>query len=207
MKKIAGIVFDFGGVISAPQDASFFPAVEALTGWDKATVLAGWKRHRLLMDADTISVRELYRRIAADHKRALSEACYDRLAQLDFDSWAIPNPATLAWAKTLKAQGYKIGILTNMPTDFIPWFDRCAAEFRALADAEVISGAERIVKPDPTIYALMAKRLALDPEEHFFLDDTQANVDAARQAGWFAHRFTTPEDAADALQQLTTAHT
>ena len=190
MKRIDGIVFDFGGVISRAQDARFFPEVGRLTGWTREDVLAGWARHRRRMDADDISVEALYRLIAAERGETLAPGLAETLGRLDFDSWAVPNPETLAWARELKAEGFRIGILTNMPSAFLPWFDRCAGAFRALADAEVVSGLERMVKPDPAIYALMAARLGLPPGRLFFLDDTQANVDAARVCGWQAARFT-----------------
>jgi HAD superfamily hydrolase (TIGR01509 family) len=38
-------------------------------------------------------------------------------------------------------------------------------------------------KPDPTIYALVYERLQAGTEEMVFLDDSEPNVDAARQAG------------------------
>lgn len=202
MKVIRGIVFDFGGVISLPMDPGFLPKVQALTGWTPEQTLAGWRRHRAKMDADAISIRELYRCLVADHGQVLAPDVVDALAEADFAAWARPNPETLAWARALKAEGYRIGILTNMPTDFLPWFDRCAAEFRALADAEVVSGAEGIVKPDPAIYALMARRIDLPPEALLFLDDTLANVEAARACGWHALRFTSAAEADVTLRAL-----
>ena len=202
MNTIKGIVFDFGGVISMPCDPTFLPHVQDLTGWTPEETLAGWKKHRSGMDADTISVRELYRRMAADRGETLSAETLDDIAESDFNAWSQPNPATLEWARQLKAAGYRIGILTNMPTDFIPWFDRCAAAFRALADAEVISGAEHLVKPNPEIYALMVERIGLPPEQLIFLDDTLANVEAARACGWHGHHFKGVEGAAQALADL-----
>ena len=202
MKRIDGIVFDFGGVISQTQDARFFPEVTRLTGWTREEVLAGWARHRRLMDADAISVEALYRRIGEELGRPIDAALAKRLGRIDFDSWSIPNPETLAWARELKAAGFKVGILTNMPSAFLPWFDRCAGAFRALADAEVVSGPERMVKPNPEIYALMARRMGLAPESLFFLDATQATVDAARACGWQAARFTSVAAAKDALEAV-----
>ncbi len=199
---IRGVVFDFGGVISAAQATDFFPTMKRLTGWDEATIRAGWKRHRLLMDADQIPVEEVYVRIAKDLGETLPEAVVAQVRKLDYDSWAVPNLETLAWAKTLKAQGYKIGILTNMPSDFEPWFDAAGKAFRALADAELISGHVHLVKPDPAIYRLMEARMGLPPEELFFLDDTPANVEAARQCGWAAHVYTTAAEAQKALDAL-----
>lgn len=202
MKTIRGIVFDFGGVISLPMDPAFLPKVQTLTGWRPEQTLAGWRRHRAGMDANAISARELYRRLAADDGQTLAPDTIDALVEADFAAWARPNPETLAWARALKAKGYRIGILTNMPTDFLPWFDRCAAEFRTLADAEVISGAEGIVKPNPAIYALLARRIALPPEALLFLDDTLANVEAARACGWHAHPFSSVAEAKAALRAL-----
>lgn len=202
MKKIRGIVFDFGGVISAPALSDFFAQVTALAGWTQEQVLAGWTRHRAGLDADRIPVAELYRRIAADLKTPLSDLQIRELGRLDYEAWSPPNPETFRWAQELKAAGLRIGILTNMPTEFIPWFDRCAAPFRALADAEVISGAEGIVKPDPAIYALMAARMDLAPEELFFLDDSPRNVEAAIACGWQAHQFTDVVRARAALEAL-----
>lgn len=201
MKAIRGIVFDFGGVISLPMDPTFLPRVQALTGWLPERTLEGWRRHRSGMDADTLSAQALYRRMAEDFGTQLTEETLNTLAKLDFDAWARPNPETFAWAQELKRQGFRIGILTNMPTAFLPWFDRCAAGFRALADAEVVSGAEHIVKPNPAIYDLMVRRIGLPPEALLFLDDTQANVDAARACGWHAHRFVSVAGAQQALRE------
>jgi putative hydrolase of the HAD superfamily len=43
-------------------------------------------------------------------------------------------------------------------------------------------------KPDPVAFERVADRLEVDPATIFFVDDSQANVDAARTAGWQAHR-------------------
>lgn len=202
MQQIQGIVFDFGGVISAAHDASFWEKAQALTGWTRDQVWAGWRKHRWMLDADFITPQGLYYLIAQDLGATLTGETLDQLAQMDYDSWAIPNPETLAWARELKAAGYKIGILTNMPTNFIPWFNRAAADFRALADAEVISGEEHLVKPDPAIYALMAKRMGLAPEQLCFFDDMLPNVTAARQCGWKALQFTSVAAAQAAFAAL-----
>jgi putative hydrolase of the HAD superfamily len=155
-----------------------------------------------MLDADFITPQGLYYLIGKDMGAVPHAQTLDRLAEMDYDSWAVPNPETLAWARELKNAGFKIGILTNMPTNFIPWFNRAAADFRALADAEVISGAEHIVKPDPAIYALMAKRLELPPESLCFFDDMLPNVEAAQKCGWQSAQFTSVAAAREALAAL-----
>ena len=205
MHTLKGIVFDYGGVISAPQDPSFFALVERLTGLSQAQTLAGWAAFRSELDRGTLSVRALYQKIGQANGLSLSEEVLARLGTADYDSWAHGNDATLAWARELKAAGFKIGILTNMPPDYEPWFNRAARAFRALADAELISGCERLVKPEPEIYARMAERMALPPQALCFLDDTPRNVLAARACGWQAIHFTTVQAAKAELAALLSA--
>ena len=205
MHTLQGIVFDYGGVISAPQDPTFFSVTRRLLGLDREAILVGWARYRSELDRGTRSPEELYRLIARDHGLSPTPETLAEIARADYDSWAHGNLETLRWARELKAQGFKIGILTNMPPDYEPWFDRAAADFRALADAELISGQVHLVKPEPAIYAMMAERMALPPEALCFLDDTERNVVAARACGWQAIHFTTVAAAREALGKMTEA--
>ncbi len=196
MEKIRGVVFDFGGVISLPQDPAFYPVARRLTGLPDEAFREGWLRHRSGLDGGTYPVAEMYHRILADNGcDTLSAPDLATLCKADYDSWAHPNPATFTLAKDLKSAGMRLGILTNMPEEFLPWFERIAGAFRKLVDAEVVSGSVRMIKPDPAIYALMAERMALQPEQLFFLDDTARNVEAAQACGWHVARFTSAEDA------------
>ena len=111
--------------------------------------------------------------------------------RLDIEGWIRElRPDTLALMRRIKADGRKVGILTNMSPDFYEkLFVARAAEYRALADAEVVSGLVRLYKPQPEIYALMERRIGLPAGRLFFLDDLQKNVDAARGCGWQAELY------------------
>jgi 2-haloacid dehalogenase len=65
--------------------------------------------------------------------------------------------------------------------------------FFALFRGIVVSGQDRLLKPDPRIYHLLAERYALDLADCLFIDDTHANVEGARAVGMQGHRFTSPE--------------
>jgi 2-haloacid dehalogenase len=67
-------------------------------------------------------------------------------------------------------------------------------------DGVVVSGRERVAKPDPAIYQLLADRFSMEPARTFFTDDVQKNVDAARAVGLDAELFT---GAARLREQLT----
>ena len=187
-----GVVFDFGGVISvSPMEGWELYPFCAARGVDRTTVAAGWKRYRHLWDGGFISFDEMYRRIFADAGVEISAVDLEELWEIDAVGW-IRNlrPETLDLMRMLKAQGKKLGILSNMSPDF---HDRLfvprAADYRALADVEVISGLEKLYKPERPIYDLTQRRMGLSPDRLLFLDDTPVNVNAARSYGWQAEVY------------------
>lgn len=54
----------------------------------------------------------------------------------------------------------------------------------------VVSGAEKLVKPDAAIYRLALDRFGLEAGRTVFIDDNAANVDGARGVGLIALHFT-----------------
>ena len=52
-----------------------------------------------------------------------------------------------------------------------------------------VSGEVELIKPDPNIYHLHAKTFGLTPEKTLFLDDSAANIQAARNCSWNAVQF------------------
>lgn len=57
----------------------------------------------------------------------------------------------------------------------------------------LVSGEERIAKPDPAVFSLLIERNSLDPARTLFIDDAPANVAAAAARGLRAVRFQDPE--------------
>jgi len=66
-------------------------------------------------------------------------------------------------------------------------------------DGVIVSGLERLVKPDPRIFRLFCERYGLAPESCVFIDDSEINVIAARKFGMEAIQFTTPQDLREKL--------
>lgn len=70
--------------------------------------------------------------------------------------------------------------------------------FLAGFDGIVVSGEERLLKPDPAIYRLLLDRYGLAAADCIFIDDSGANVEAARRVGMHAiHCVETTELAAE----------
>jgi 2-haloacid dehalogenase len=65
----------------------------------------------------------------------------------------------------------------------------------ARLEGVVISGEERVCKPDAEIFRRCEERFGFGPDQALFFDDSAANVEGARAAGWAAELFTGPEAA------------
>lgn len=196
--KTTGCVFDFGGVMTATtMPENLLPVVKRL-GIDWSVITGGYAKYRRQLDGDFLSFEDMYDLIFADNDIVVSDAERAEVIESDISSYHRRNEETLRFMKSLKERGFKIGILTNMPTRFIPGFKEHFGDFIALADALVISGEEKMFKPQPRIYRLLAGRLGLDAGELCFFDDVEANCEAARKCGWKAVRFeNTAQTAAD----------
>ncbi|RIQ11071.1 HAD family hydrolase [Jiangella rhizosphaerae] len=66
----------------------------------------------------------------------------------------------------------------------------------------VVSGTERLVKPDPRIFQLLLDRYGLDASSTVYIDDNPPNVDAAADLGMTSLHFTGPDRLRDELSQL-----
>ena len=54
----------------------------------------------------------------------------------------------------------------------------------------VVSADVGHVKPEPEIYKYAAQRFGVRPQQCLFIDDVEANVEAARNQGFFGHHYT-----------------
>lgn len=189
-----GVVFDFGGVISVSPRNEGWPLLEFCEslGISRASFDRSWDMHRAKWDGGMCSFEELYRLTFRD--AGLPPPTAEQLAklwELDAAGWVkILSQETLALMKDLKAAGKKLAVLSNMSEDFYKrlYAPRCK-EHHALVDAEIISGFEKMVKPQRQIYDLAAAKLGFDPKDLLFLDDTESNVMAARRWGWRSHVY------------------
>jgi 2-haloacid dehalogenase len=91
----------------------------------------------------------------------------------------------------LRAAGVPVYALTNWSAETFG-VARERFEFLEWFDGVLVSGEERMIKPDPAIFRLLLDRFGLDPEATFYVDDSEQNVAAADRLGFDAVRFTTP---------------
>ena len=110
-----------------------------------------------------------------------------------------PVPGSIELVEALAARGVPLYAITNFGAEFWGKFRPTMPVFDHFRDI-VVSGIEKVTKPDPRIYDLAAGRFGHAPGTMLFIDDSAANVDAARALGWQAHRFVTAERLASDLR-------
>lgn len=157
-------------------------------------------RARLEMLLDEVVTEEWH--FEHDRGRTLGEMVPERIALYpDFEpeirAYATrfnetipgPVPGSHALVERLDARGVPLYAITNFGAEFWagfrpsePIFDR----FREI----VVSGEEKLAKPDPAIFALAEARFERSASTMLFIDDNRANVDAAAACGWHVHHFT-----------------
>lgn len=110
-----------------------------------------------------------------------------------------PVPGSLALVERLHARAVPLYAITNFGAELWDMFRPTAPVFDLFRDI-VVSGVEKLVKPDPAIYRHAAQRFGHAPRAMLFIDDNRANIASAAALGWQVHHF---ENAAGLETDLT----
>ena len=99
-----------------------------------------------------------------------------------------PVPGSLEIVDELAARGVPIFGITNFGADFWANFRPTEPVFDHFTDI-IVSGEEKLVKPNAAIYELALKRFGLVADQGLFVDDRLENVEAAETNGFAGHHF------------------
>jgi len=91
----------------------------------------------------------------------------------------------------LAARGTRLYALTNFPAETFDWASRHYDFFRHFRDV-VVSGQERVLKPDPAIWRILIERNGIDPQASVYIDDNAKNVEVSRSLGLHGIHFISP---------------
>ncbi|MBR6361638.1 MAG: HAD family phosphatase [Clostridia bacterium] len=182
---IKNIVFDMGGVLIDYNPEKTLYAVLDKESADIA--LAEIFRNKIWTEKDrgVVSAEE----ILAQRGSKIPARSYEKVAEMvmDFYPYMPPFPQAEEIVKRLKANGYRIFLLSNASMDFydakknIPalnYFDGC-----------LVSADYKLIKPEKEIYLTLFSKFNLLPGECFFIDDVEANCEASREQGMKAFRL------------------
>lgn len=123
-----------------------------------------------------------------------------------FNDFLTGIPASRLKALRRLRERYRIYLLSN--TNAIMWDTRIAADFRIegreLADyfdGVATSFEARSLKPSAEIFEYTVRKFGIRPEETVFLDDSAANVEAARRLGFGGLQVAPGREFADILEE------
>ena len=185
--QVEAVVFDVGRVLYQWQLAHLFEKIVSDPG-------------RLAKLLDEVVTEEWH--FEADAGRALADMVPERIAlypdfEAEIRAYAArfnetipgPVPGSHALVERLDARGIPLFAITNCGAEFWAGFRPTAPIFDRFGQL-VVSGEEKLAKPDPAIFALAQDRFGKPAEAMLFIDDNPANVEAAAACGWQVHHFT-----------------
>lgn len=107
----------------------------------------------------------------------------------------------VAVLERLRAAGVPTYAITNYPAEQFR-LGRARFPFLNGFDGIVVSGEERLMKPDRAIFELFFRRTGLEPEDCVFIDDSRANIEAAQALGMHTIHYVEPLDLAAELRRM-----
>ena len=145
------------------------------------------------------SVPEAVAELAAEHPE------YEREVRAWWDRWtdmlAGPIGGTVDIAERLRSDGYRLLALTNFAAETWPRAVEKLPFLGTMFEGVVVSGIEKVAKPDPAIYRLLLDRYDVDPATAVFIDDRPDNVAAAEALGIRSHVFVSADDLEEWLSE------
>jgi 2-haloacid dehalogenase len=200
-------------ITSAP-DAYLFDLGNVLIGWDPR------KLYLPLANGDTARVDHFVNNIMGrwNHERdagqpfeagiAAKQALHPEFAEwIGFwwlrwpDMLLGPIEGTVEVLRTLKDQGARLYAITNWSAETFPMARARYPFLQWFADI-VVSGDEKLAKPDAAIYQVAIQRCNLVPSRTFFIDDTMVNIETAQELGFITHHFSSPERLREAMASV-----
>ncbi len=196
-KSVKSIIFDFGGVVVDYDPERYLRGL-----FDDGAVIEYVMEHLFESAYWRMFDEDRFPRDEADAV-ILREARRDgfgpqmELVQARWTEHMRTKPETVELIKDLRAAGYGVYYLTNMPRDM--WEVFTARGLPDLFMGGVASFELGLTKPRPAIYRELLRRCSLDPGTCVFLDDMPRNIAGAERAGLRGIVFT---DAASARAEL-----
>jgi putative hydrolase of the HAD superfamily len=185
---LRAVVFDYGMVLSGPQDPEAHEALMRITRMPLEQFEPLYWADRHAYDEGKLTGLEFWQKLLRDAGLSDTGGVVEELNLWDARMWTTQNPQMLAWQIALKQRGILTAILSNMGDNVLENMKR---EFDWLSRFDVLvwSYQLRMAKPEPAIYQHVLRELGTSPEETLFLDDRSVNIQAALALGIRAIEF------------------
>ncbi len=197
---IKNIIFDFGGVVMDWNPRYFFKDYfnddERMEYFLKHIAEDEWNaeqdRGRSLQEGTEIQVTKFPE--------------WEKEIRAYYDNWTTmlksDIPENVEVLRKLEHSEYELFGLTNWSVETFPYALENYDFFNAFKGKIVVSGTEKIIKPDPKIWEVLLERYHLKPEESVFIDDNPKNIEVAKTLGFITVHITEETNLDEELRSL-----
>jgi putative hydrolase of the HAD superfamily len=199
--RYQAVIFDLGGVVVGSP-------LHAIAAYEREQGIPAGFVNRVVIDTapggawsrlerGELTLEEFYPAFDADCAAAGCALSARDLMRCIAEA-AEPRPVMLDAIRRIRAQGLRVGAITNN------WLveEGNSDGLRAYFDVFIESAVTGIRKPDPRIYHLACDQLAIAPRDAVFLDDIGSNLKSARALGMTTIKVETPDAALAELQAV-----
>lgn len=199
-KTVKNIIFDFGGVLMDWNQRYFykdyFKDDEKMDFFLKNIATDAWNaeqdRGRSLQEGTEILV--------AKHPE------WEKEIRAFYDNWTKmlkgDIPKNVEVLRKLEHTDYELFGLTNWSAETFPYALENYDFFQIFDGKIVVSGTEKLIKPDPEIWNVLLNRYNIKAEESVFIDDNAKNIEAAKKIGFITIHITPETDLEAELKKL-----
>ena len=198
MSKIKNIIFDFGGVLIDWNPEYLFRkefANESDMNWFLENI---WTPEWNIQQDAGRSLAEATEILQIEHPehKEMIELYYGRWEEM-LGGIIEDNVRVLDLLK----EKYPLYGLTNWSAETIP-IAYSRYDFFNYLEGIVVSGDEKLIKPDPKLYQVLLDRYRLKANESLFIDDNFHNIETARQMGFHTIHFTDNMDLEKVVKEM-----
>lgn len=197
---IKNIIFDFGGVVMDWNPRYFFKNYfnddEKMEYFLKNITTDEWNieqdRGRTLAEGTAIQVANF-----PEWEKEI-RAYYDNWTTM-LKSEIADNVAVL---RKLEHSEYELFGLTNWSAETFPYAVKNYDFFSIFKGKIVVSGTEKLIKPNPEIWHVLLNRYQIKAEESVFIDDNFKNIEVAKSLGFICIHIKEDTDLEKELRDL-----
>ncbi|MBV8325227.1 HAD family phosphatase [Chryseobacterium sp.] len=198
--KIKNIIFDFGGVLMDWNPRYFFKEYfnddQKMEYFLENIAQSEWNdeqdKGRSLAEGTDIQIRKFPE--------------WEKEIRAYYDNWAVmlksDIPQNVEVLRKLKNTDYHLFGLTNWSAETFPYALENYDFFQLFDGKIVVSGTEKLIKPDPKIWHVLLERYHIQANESVFIDDNPKNIEMAKSLGFHTIQVQTNTNLTEELDQL-----
>lgn len=186
---VENIVFDMGNVLvryDSMKVCRHFMTDEA--EMEKVCTSVFISPEWLMLDMGLITeaeaLKRMQKRLPDDHAKEMARLCLEHWNE--YCMWKVPGMEELV--RELKAEGFGIYLCSNASLRMVTWYKNIIPAWECF-DGILYSAEVKCMKPQREMYEHFYERFSLKPEECFFIDDLQDNIDGAKATGMDGYCF------------------